>query len=145
MSKFVCPNCGSENIQKMEIVFQSGTFSNFSTTTYKNNVGERVNAETAENSSSALADAVAPPEEEDVSWWPVWGCAFLAAWFADELLKKFDFLKLIVVIVLGIIAYGCYLNASAKEKWNKEEYPKLYDEWCKSFICHKCGHRFIIK
>lgn len=146
MSKFCCPNCGSENIQKMQIVYQSGTSSSLSTTTYRNNAGEKVNAETNENRSTGLASAVAPPTKKDSSWGAVIVCGIIAAYLGYDLLKSsFSFMQLIITIVFGLAAYASYDETEKNEAWNEKEYPRLYDEWCKSFICHKCGHRFIIK
>ena len=38
MTKFVCPNCHSENIQKCSIIYKSGTRTHQSTTTINGNV-----------------------------------------------------------------------------------------------------------
>lgn len=27
-------------------------------------------------------------------------------------------------------------------QWNRTQYPQLFDQWEKSWVCHKCGHLF---
>ncbi|SFW62709.1 hypothetical protein [Selenomonas ruminantium] len=145
MSKFVCPNCGSENIQKMQIVYQSGTHSSSGETTYKDEHGNRVRAESSENSTTGLAAAVAPPQEKDTPYAAAIICGLIGAYCIYDLHTGFGWGELIFGGIMLLIAWACWSSATENSQWNQNEYPKLYNEWCCSFICHKCGHRFVIK
>ena len=146
MSKFVCPNCGSENIQKMQIVYQSGTHSTSGQTTYKDERGNKVNAESSENTITALASAVAPPKEKDTPYGAALIFGAIGIYSIYELLRYgFGWGVFIFGGITLLVAWGCYSSATENSEWNRIEYPKLYNEWCSSFICHKCGHRFVIK
>lgn len=145
MSKFRCPNCGSENIQKMQIVYQSGTGSRSSVTTYENHAGYTVESETNEQSSTNLAASVAPPTKKETNFSFMIGCGIVSAYLIWDLFHGFSWFELIVGGIAGLLAFAAYENSMEVSAWNENEYPKLYEEWTNSFICHKCGHRFVIR
>ena len=131
MSEFKCPKCGSENIQKCEVIYMSGTVSHSSTTTFG-----RYEATTEGQASTDLAQAVAPPAEQDTSWLATVIFTFLAfAFFKDSF---------VVFLILGAIALLLGKSSVDADKYNKEVYPKEYRRWQRSYICHRCGNRFLI-
>ncbi|MBQ7492996.1 MAG: hypothetical protein IJT47_01025 [Selenomonadaceae bacterium] len=132
MAEYKCPKCGSENIQKCEVIYMSGTVSHSSTTTLG-----RYEATTEGSSSTDLAQAVAPPAEQDTSWLAVIIFGFLAYCFLDE--------SLIVSAILGAIAFLLGKSSVDASEYNDKIYPKEYDRWRHSYICHRCGNRFIIR
>lgn len=144
MSKFCCPNCGSENIQKMQIVYQSGTGTRTSVTTYENRNGYSVESETNEHSSTNLAASVAPPKQKETNYGFMLVCGIVSAYLIWDLFKGFSWFELIVGALAGLFAFGAYETSVQNSNWNETEYPRLYEEWTNSFICHKCGHRFVI-
>ena len=145
MSKFVCPNCGSENIQKMQIVYQSGTHSSSGETTYKDEHGNKVRAESSENTTTGLAAAVAPPKKKDEPYLAAIVCAFIGGYCIYDLFSGFGWGELIFGVIMLLVALLVWSSADENSKWNKNDFPELYNEWCSSFICHKCGPRFVIK
>lgn len=132
MKEFKCPNCGSENIQKCEVIYMSGTVSHSSTTTLG-----KYEATTEGQASTDLAQAVAPPAEQSTSWIATTVFCFLAAVFFKD--------SFIVSLVLGAIALLLGKSSVDADKYNKEIYPREYKRWKDSYICHRCGNRFIIR
>ena len=133
MGEFKCPKCGSENIQKCEVIYLSGTVSHSSTTTMG-----RYEATTEGQASTDLAQTVAPPAEQDTSWMATIVLAFFAAVvFCDG--------GTIPGLVLGAIALLLGKSSADADDYNKKIYPKEYERWRHSYICHRCGNRFIIR
>lgn len=133
MSEFKCPKCGSENIQKCEVIYMSGTVSHSSTTTMG-----RYEATTEGQASTDLAQAVAPPAQQDTSWLAGIVVAFIA-------FVLFDDGGIIPGLVLGAIALLLFKSSADAENYNSNVYPKEYDRWKHSYICHRCGNRFLIR
>lgn len=133
MSEFKCPKCGSENIQKCEVIYMSGTVSHSSTTTLG-----KYEATTEGQASTDLAQAVAPPAQQDTSWLAGIVVAFIA-------FVLFDDGGIIPGLVLGAIALLLFKSSADAENYNSNVYPKEYDRWKHSYICHRCGNRFIIR
>ena len=139
MTNFICPNCGSENIQKLQMVYQLGTASRSAVT--KNQNGEE--STTSEYSSTSLAASVAPPTKKETAWLAMIVCAFIAVGIV-YFFRNSGWIKIIGGGFFSLCAIGCCFGSVEASKWNETEYPTLYAQWARSFICHKCGHRFII-
>ena len=131
MKKFICPHCHSENIQKCSVVYQSGTSNQHYVTTVNGDVESR----TTGGGSTGLAQQVAPPVKKETSWGTVIVCG------GGAVLCLFSGI-LIVAAILGVMAFGAYGSSSEADKYNKEEYPVLYEIWLNSYICHRCGSIF---
>ena len=131
-SKFVCPHCQSDNIQKCSIVYQNGTSNHRYTTTVN---GEDL--ETTGTGHTELAKAVAPPAKQDTSWGAMIVLGGVAVFCIYGGLT-------IVGIIAAVLALACYGTSQDAEKFNKEEYPKLYNQWLNTYICNRCGHIFTL-
>ena len=129
MEKFMCPHCHSEHIQKCSIVYQNGA----SQITTSN--GEEVRV--IGNGLTQLAQQVAPPAEKETHWGAMILCGGLAALFLTSGL-------FIVGIILGFIALNLYGSSDEAAKFNKEKYPILYNQWLNTYICNRCGNKFIL-
>ena len=129
MAKFMCPHCHSEHIQKCSIVYQNGA----SQITTSNGEEVRIIGE----GLTQLAQQVAPPAKKETHW----GAMILFAGGALLFLTSGLF---IVGVILGVIAFGLYGSSDEAAKFNKEEYPILYNQWCNSYICNRCGHTFFL-
>ena len=132
MKEYKCPHCGSDNIQKCEIIYRNGTITHSSTTTLG-----KYESTTEGQASTELAQSVAPPTEQSTSWIAV--CVFL---FLAYLFFKDSF---IAFLVLGGIALLLIKSSVDADTYNKEVFPKEYARWQHSYICYRCGNRFIIK
>ena len=129
MAKFMCPHCHSEHIQKCSIVYQNGA----SQITTSNGEEVRIIGE----GLTQLAQQVAPPAKKETHW----GAMVISGFLAVLLLTSGLF---IVGVILGVIAFGLYGSSDEAAKFNKEEYPILYNQWCNSYICNRCGHTFFL-
>ena len=129
MAKFMCPHCHSEHIQKYSIVYQNGA----SQITTSNGEEVRIIGE----GLTQLAQQVAPPAKKETHW----GAMVISGFLAVLLLTSGLF---IVGVILGVIAFGLYGSSDEAAKFNKEEYPILYNQWCNSYICNRCGHTFFL-
>ena len=129
MEKFMCPHCHSEHIQKCSIVYQNGA-SQITTTN-----GEEVRV--IGNGLTQLAQQVAPPAEKETHW----GAMILFGGGAVLFLTSGLF---IVGIILGFIALNLYGSSDEAAKFNKEKYPILYNQWLNTYICNRCGNKFIL-
>jgi hypothetical protein len=136
-----CPKCESENTQRLEVVFHGGT-QNISTTSNSAGIGigsgGRIGfgggvTTTSGQTQSTLAAACAPPvkKKADKKWllvlvsviWPI--MALQAHW---------------IFFVISLILIGfVWKNWLANAKYIAEEWPKLYQHWAESWLCHKCG------
>ena len=132
MREFKCPKCGSENIQKCELIYMNGTVSHSSTTTFG-----KYESTTEGQASTDLAQAVAPPAKESTSWIATVFFAFLAFLFFSD--------SFIAGLVLGGIALLLGKASADAEQYNTNVYPKEYQQWLHSYICYRCGNRFLIK
>lgn len=130
--KFICPHCHSENIQKCSIVYQNGKSNQKYTTTVN---GEDV--ETSGEGLTELAKQVAPPAKKETSYGAMIFCGIIAFLCLSGGL-------ILVGIIAGVFAVGCYSNSKDADKFNNEEYPKLYNQWLNMYICHRCGNLFTL-
>lgn len=162
-----CPVCGSENIQRLSIIHDSGLFNvNLTTTgtsvgigaglTVDGNVGGGVgisksNSETSGRYQSNISKTVAPPE-------PIWPAIPTGVWVISVIIGFASFLQLVVnrhwweffgffaSIIIGVISFFlASLILIPKEhklaalNANREAMAK----WKASFMCLKCGHKFV--
>ena len=141
-----CPKCESENTQRLEVAFHSGT-QNISTTSNTAGVGigsgGRIGfgggvTTTSGQSQSVLAAACAPPVKKSYKL-PLLGVLFgLLSGFVyfsrGDLAAIFMGLATVSVIS-GVSGYVLY----SRFQFNSKDWPKIYQHWAQSWICHKCG------
>ena len=132
-----CPKCESENTQRLEVTYHGGT-QNISTTSNSAGVGfsgGRIGiaggvTKTSGQSQSTLAAACAPPAKK-TNMVPVLGIIFgMISLSSGQMVSIIWGLA-----ILGISGYFYY----SRYQFNSQEWPKLYQHWSKSWICHKCG------
>lgn len=145
MSEFKCPKCGSENIQKCEIIYAHGTSNMSATTTGTTTIGE-IEAQTTGQSSTNLAQLVAPSSSKT----EYWGATIIAGivtfiFVRDMFNHHFSFGGIVLTAIVAIATFIFYSISQEADNYNKNEYPKAYKEWQNSYLCHRCGNRFLIK
>lgn len=128
----MCPHCHSEHIQKCSIIYQNGA----SNHQYVTNINGQ-DVETTGGGVTQLAQQVAPPVKKETNW----GAMILCAGGAFLLLTCGVF---IVGVILGFIAFGLYGSSEEAAKFNKEEFPRLYETWLNTYHCNRCGHTFLL-
>ncbi len=130
--KFACPKCGSSDIQKCSVIYQSGTVDH----SYTSRSGDNT-VETSGTESTALAQSVAPPAKKDDSWGSTIACFVIGAiLFACEFH--------IVALIFGVAGIGNFMSAQEAGKYNSERWPQEYKAWQHSWFCRRCGHCFIM-
>lgn len=138
-----CPKCESENTQRLEVAFNNGT-QNISTTSNSAGVGIGSGGKigfgggvtkTSGQSQSVLAQQAAPPVKKSYKW-PAIGAFF---GILGGLSGLGDMSTVVTgLAILGVGAFSGYVCYS-RFQFNSQEWPKLYQHWSESWLCHKCG------
>ncbi len=138
-----CPQCKSDNVQKLSIIYESGTQQiNTTSRTVGGGVGYAgglgggagsASTHTTGQSQSLLAQKAAPPKKK------TFGVAVLVLFTGLIFLcmamggSNNSFLIFLASIPLSVfLGYKAY-------RYNQDEYPPLYQNWLKMWHCHKCG------
>ena len=138
-----CPHCNSDNCQRLEVAYQSGT-SNIQTRSSgvgvgmgRGGIGVGVgNSKTSGTSQTQLAQKASPPKKK--RYLPL-----IIAFFIGWIIASDAGLKHWIWLILGVAAVilSCYMGYQAY-RFNRETWPGLYQIWMESWICHKCGQIF---
>lgn len=128
-----CPDCGSENTRKLQVIYEDGT-NQINTTSHTAGAGiggalgiGGASTKTSGVSQSTLAKKLAPPFRKSMKW-PV---IFILLGLVLASFKAYE----IAVILIAVGGIQIYLKA----KYNKNEWPELYKNWSMSWHCDKCG------
>lgn len=139
-----CPKCQSENTQRLEVVYENGTTN---IDTHSKTVGgglagsslggAAAYTNTTGTSQTRMAEKASPPAKKNTA--QAVGAAIGFSFPAYLFLSDGSFMW--GGIFLLLIAGSIWL---AKEwiAYNSNVWPSLYDNWSKSWICHKCGNIF---
>lgn len=125
-----CDKCNSDNIQKLEMVYESGTHRISTTSDTSGEYGGRT--ETSGSSQSALSARASPPAKKTYSEFVIF---LIIPGFLCLSSKSYTWNA--VGVALGV--FGIYLVCSAV-KYNFGTYHSLYGHWKESWLCHKCGN-----
>lgn len=131
---FSCPHCGSENIQRCQVIYQQGTVNHSYTTRsgdYESN--------TSGTESTSLAQSVAPPEQKETFWGTMLVTGIIAA------IALFDGGHYIVAGIFGLLAGGSFVTSQEANEYNEKQWPTEFKNWQNSYLCHRCGHCFIME
>ena len=138
-----CPKCESDNTQRLEVAFHSGT-QNTTATTNSAGLGfsgGRVGiaggvSKTSAQTQSTLAIACSPPEKKSLK-------KLHRVIGAGGLLVVFGWGLGWIYPLCGVasVAFGLY-RLRADSQFNSQEWPKLHQHWAESWICHKCGNNY---
>lgn len=144
-----CPDCGSENCQKLEVIYDEGT-QNVSATGRTRGmavglVGSHpaigfgsATTTTAGVSRSRLAEKAAPPAMRPVRNWFITGfVAFVVFSFMSDW-APWTWL----VAPLAVLALCVYMIVRAAW-WNSKEHPSRQRRWHRQWMCHGCGKTFV--
>ena len=142
--EFICPHCHSDNIQRFEMVYRNGIATNTSSSIGIGYSGGGFGIGTATSSGvsvSNLSQSVAPPQKQSYLKNIIIG--FLIVCFINygcqAIIGKFG--GIVGDIALVGLIYWIYKNVYC---YNRDIYPKLLEQWYNSYLCLKCGHRFIL-
>ena len=140
-----CPSCASDNTQRFEVVYESGTHFNQSRSGMSGlgvgvggrglGVGVGMGSSSTKGVSRSLqAERTAPPEKTNIGKVVIGAIAGAALFliFRDGL-----FADIGVAMALG---YGVYGAAALYN--NSKVYPDRLATWQRSWMCHRCGATF---
>jgi hypothetical protein len=138
MFELNCPNCKSDNTQKLSAIVASGTSQSQSVSvgSMGGTVGGAAafgvtNSSTTTHTQSALAKKLAAPTRKRTILLLVgFGFLMLLAW---GMFGKF--LGLLVAAGVGFLGWTLFQKNTA---YNTNVYPGLLDDWNQSFYCHRC-------
>jgi hypothetical protein len=128
-----CTQCGSDNVQRLSIIYQSGT-QHISTTSTTFGAGGgtgfgvgSATTSTSGTSQSYLAVKAAPPLKKSYRSILLLIPGIGVAGLAESILP--------LLVLAAIAALRCYHSF----RYNKGVYPGLRATWLKSWHCNKCG------
>lgn len=132
----LCPKCGSDNTQRLQVVHEHGT-QNISTTSstvgggYGGSFGAgAAHTKTDGTSQSTMAQKAAPPAKKTLG-------IFIGMIFIGLLCFNGGWGW--IVFGLLLIAGGGFGIKDAVA-FNGNQWPQLFKTWEESWVCNKCGH-----
>ena len=125
---YQCPQCLSENIQRVSLAVAQGTKAStfFGLGASPGGIGAGGGAGL---SQTMQAQNLTPPKMRKVLWW----------FIATLLLFPSVFSGVPVPIVLFLICAGFFARAVI---YNKSEFPKEFAEWKQLWVCQRCANVF---
>lgn len=147
-----CPQCGSDDVRRLSVVYASGLSSLESSSSL---VGVGVGdggevgiaaggASTSGIQQTALAKAAAPPIPHTVSWGAPGGVGCVVGMFVAALVgTAFNSGEpvLVIWIIVGVVVAKLAYDSNYKEakKYNDAVYRPKKAIWDRSIMCMRCG------
>ncbi len=139
---YTCPECHSENIQRFEIAYQNGISG-----IDANILGAGISGgghfgigggKTKGVSQTELSKLTAPPRKIRYTTWII---LWIVLWFVISLILPASISN--IAFIVFTIAYFYFVMYKRMYYYNHEVYPKRMEEWHHSWICFRCGNRFL--
>ncbi|HEX8831235.1 MAG TPA: hypothetical protein VF705_08730, partial [Longimicrobium sp.] len=138
-----CPKCATPDVRKLPLIYREG-LSSVDTRTHGVGVGAGGvavgGARTQGMSQTVLSQGASPPVQKDTG-----GATVATLVIAGVLGLLFGQTH----ALLGWVAFagGAFLLyrflVGPLNLWNAVEFPKLYRRWENTFLCTRCGERFV--
>ncbi len=135
-----CPQCTSENTQRLRVVFEGGTQS-IQTTSATGGLGFGRGfasgggvTTTSGVAQSGLAATAAPPTK--ARYWPPIALTIVGL-FLSDLRRPYN------VVGLAVCGLGLYRLWQTRQH-NGTVWPALFAQWNASWMCHRCGHMYVM-
>lgn len=142
--RWVCPNCNSDSIQKVSIIYESGTNDSSGFGVGYGSGSKLIFLPFEEKTQTKLAQKLAPPEKAHPflsSIGIIIGIniiVFFIYIFTDKL-DNYDKISRYVFYISLIFAFINLINGI---RYNRSKWPHIMEEWDKLYFCYKCGHIF---
>lgn len=152
MSSYQCPHCHSLNTQSFEMVYKNGIShidANTGTVGISNNGHGGAVSKTKGTEQTELSKSVAPPEEQSVIANLLGGCLlsfilFIVFIVVFGVILDFNlsdnWIYVFVFLGIGLAFLGVYMAID----YNEKDYPLEIARWKHSFLCMRCGQRFVV-
>jgi len=145
-----CMHCGSNNVQRLEMIFDAGTqqiSTRSSTLATGYSHGELVtgtaSTTTTGTAQTTLAAKVAPPQKKSYIF-PIFatfiGCE-TPVWFFS-FVRHPNLQMCLMMIISGAIGYWGLRSIKNCRIYNTVLLPQLKQQWRLSWMCHMCGTIF---
>lgn len=132
-----CPNCESEDIKRLEVIYEQETYeTNAISKTEKKFflLNSTSQTQTSATTMSIAAKRSIPPKKKSYDI-PI---MFIIFGFILLFFKK--------IFLIGILLITVFtFNLIERIGYNKNDWPKEYDEWKKSWMCTRCGNIFKVE
>lgn len=143
--EFVCPHCHSDNVQSFEMAYRGGVSTSTGSSIGIGYSGGGFGIGTSTSSGvsvSNLSQSVAPPQKQGYIKNIILGIlAVCVLQVVCQAIIGRVFGGLISWVAFAGMIYWIYKEVYC---WNRDVYPRLLEEWYNSYICLKCGYRFIL-
>lgn len=136
-----CPTCQSENTQRLQIIYESGTqnislsSSSFGQTYGPGGAPSTVTTTTTGTSVSQLASKCSPPLKSNSFSAVTLGIVSTFVWMFSNSFSNPWAMK---VLALGGFGVAVFLYQRARA-YNSTQWPPLYEIWKRSWHCNRCG------
>lgn len=138
-SNFTCPQCGSDQISTLQMVYSQGTSSGKVSAGTITGDGSFAFTGGNVNSQSVLARQVAPPRRPRMNGWIIYGIVILALIIAVMSISFVYSGLSFLIITFGVTGVGLYLYYLSVQKKMPDYWDEL-DHWEKGKICFRCGN-----
>jgi transcription elongation factor Elf1 len=157
---FACPHCRSEQIQKCSVAHAAGTSTG--TIIGVAGIGDNLGVGIAgSNKTTNLAASCAPPKTPiNTGFWITFTCMIIfsiascaiSCSMVDGSRLRYDAKdtyegicvlgSIVIGIMIGLVAYFTIFNKSRAKQLMAHQIALA--QWDRSWICHRCGHMFLI-
>jgi hypothetical protein len=148
LAKIECPDCGSDNWQRVEVAYKLGTSEQSGTAVLAGDAGLNVGAMSG-TSRTRFAEHIAPPPRHPATLAKLFlflgGVVILGGWFvmaltAEDPLRAADHDNAQKALVGGVclVALSILFFVMAS-KYNSTVWRRLMREWREHLVCLKCG------
>lgn len=158
---FACPSCASENTQRFEVIFNTGTAMTSQTSLHGGvaitgtGIAPALGAsQSLGTHQSRLAAFAAPPMRRNeislallMSWLVL--SVFLSAAAGGCLASVLEFptpagyiaCAAFIELIFVVTCVSVYVGNADARRWNRE-LPARYSAWKHTYLCHRCGKVF---
>ena len=146
-----CSSCQCENVQKLSLVYENG-ISDLKGTQTSTGVGLSqgglgvgvARSKIRGTQQTALSKKATPPTKKSIF---KRGALYFVGIFIVPMvllaiLQQSHNTVLGIVVVITYIAVAVW-HLITRFKYNKTQFPQLFQNWDKSYMCHTCGSMFI--
>ncbi|MBR6013676.1 MAG: hypothetical protein IK062_07835 [Selenomonadaceae bacterium] len=124
MFKFKCPSCGSKDVRKCSIIYDSEL----------NSVSEVKNKN---------LEKISPPSKKKEFWNEGFVCGAICVFLLVDV--TFSFFYIGITIFFGLVSLTFFILSGKAQEYNEKKFAVDYDSWTKSYFCNKCGNIFHMK
>jgi hypothetical protein len=140
-----CPKCTSTEVRKLSLIYNEGlSIINTQTTSFGSGVSSgggmafgSSSGSTTGHQQTMLSKQAAPPSKKH---WILWSC--FAVFCGMMGLSGLSHPGIGNLFGIGLAVLGVRF-ALAGKKYNAEVLPGLFQRWEQSFMCNRCGERFV--